>query len=878
MRPLSWLLLGLAQAFLTVRATLIVPFRPFKERREAWVKTGCSAGLSAPSLSCASFKYTKNRDRNGNGLSNGEVGRLVFKGSFCSKCAFLTKLASRTEATALHCSAQRHKSGYISEAERSCALRASPSSETAFQQNPAEKFVNEDAKGSSPEAHSAGASADSLLPPRGFRDFPPSIFSAHKYVFSKWHQVASEFGFREYKAPSVERSSLYSHFSPSGSNNAPSALIGKPYEIPSSPPAIIPPHIYRLHVSGPDPLCLRPEITPSLARMLQREQQQQPSGIARRWYSIERVWRHERPGCGRRREHFQWNLDIILPLFPETNPSGGIPSEAARQGDWSQKAKRNRAQFCPPATAELIAAAVRLFQNVGLSSRDVRIRIGSRALLSDLLKTDKDLRAAEVGTSVSESSINTRTITHDGCPFEHKLITAMQVLDRASRQSQEETQKALAERLNISLDKSRRVLHRVLSFDVNSDAMAFELSEELRELERRRSADCRNGDISSQNHLEEQSFADSGKSQSSQELPDSVRELRYVLHLLKEGYGIGDWIDMDLLIVRGLHYYAGIVFEAFDTEAAFRAILGGGCYGGTRANSPEVVKTDTGPHISKNKVEMSTANQSSNAQAFHTREGMRPAVTGVGLGMGDCVLMELLQRKGLLPHAGSAVDVLVILHDKSAAERSRRRHGGALTGKAPANQESTTDGENEHSVADACDIQSAAQMLHSVADTYDPRSAPAQMLCCRLRELGLRVELLLPPQRSTRAIMKHARSVGAKTIVFVATSGGQLPLFGLKWVVPGGTDDVQPSISTSSGGQKGSDAYVPLRSNDEETSMQLSKQQRQPLQANQPQPVYMGTSNLKRAENLYTLPSVVEMLKVRLRHYCTEGNKQHDPR
>lgn len=846
------------------------------------MKTERSALLPAPSLPCTSFKYRENRDRNGNGLSKGEVGRLVFKGPFCSEYAFLTKLASRTEATALHCSAQRHKSGYtISEAERSRALRALPSSKTAFQQNPAEKSVNEDAKGNSPEAHSAGAYADSLLPPRGFRDFPPSIFSAHKYVFSKWHQVASEFGFREYKAPSVERSSLYSHFSPSGSNNAPSSLPGKPYETPSSPLATIPPHIYCLHVSGPDPLCLRPEITPSLARMLQREQQQQPSGIARRWYSIERVWRHERPGCGRRREHFQWNLDIVLPFLPEANPSSGIPSEAAGQGDWSQKAKRNRAQFCSLATAELIAAAVRLFQNVGLSSRDVRIRIGSRALLSDLLWTDKDLRGAEVGTSASESSISTGTTTHDGCPFEHKLITAMQVLDRAGRQSQEETQKALAERLNISLDKSRRVLQRILSFDVNSDAMAFELSEKLRELERRRFEDCRNGDMSTQNHLEEQRFADSGKSHSSQELPDSVRELRYVLHLLKEGYGTGDWIDMDLLIVRGLHYYTGIVFEAFDTEAAFRAILGGGCYGGPDAYSAEVV--NTGPHISKNKVEMLTANPSLNTQAFHTRGRMRPAVTGVGLGMGDCVLMELLQRKGLLPHTGSSVDVLVTLHEKTTAERSRRSHGGALTGKAPAIQNSTIDGEDEHSIADACGTQSAAHMLPSVAGTYDPRSASAQMLCCRLRELGLRVELLLPPQRSTRAIMKHARSLGAKAIAFVATSGGQLPLFGLKWVAPGGTDDVHPSISTSSGGQKGSDVYVPLHSNNEETSMQLSKQQRetvqanrQPVQASQAQPDYMGTRNLKRAENLYTLPSVVEMLKVRLRHYCTEGNKQHN--
>jgi histidyl-tRNA synthetase len=103
-------------------------------------------------------------------------------------------------------------------------------------------------------------------------------------------------------------------------------------------------------------------------------------------------------------------------------------------------------------------------------------------------------------------------------------------------------------------------------------------------------------------------------------------ELRQLLRLLEEGYGIGaDWVGFDFSVVRGLAYYTGVVFEGFDRAGKLRAICGGGRYD----------------------------------KLFEAMGGQR-AIPAVGFGFGDAVVTELLADKGLLPDlSGGAAEVVV---------------------------------------------------------------------------------------------------------------------------------------------------------------------------------------------------------------------------
>ena len=100
-------------------------------------------------------------------------------------------------------------------------------------------------------------------------------------------------------------------------------------------------------------LALRPELTPSLARMVMARQGSLTFPL--RWFSIPQCWRYERMTRGRRREHYQWNMDCW-----------GVPGVAAE--------------------AELIAAVFALLDRLGLARGDVRMRVSSRKVLEGLLR------------------------------------------------------------------------------------------------------------------------------------------------------------------------------------------------------------------------------------------------------------------------------------------------------------------------------------------------------------------------------------------------------------------------------------------------------------------------------------------------------------
>ena len=121
----------------------------------------------------------------------------------------------------------------------------------------------------------------------GFRDFPPEELGAIKHIFDAWRTVSNRYGFTEYGGPPLELLDLY---------------------VEKSGPEIVN-QLYNFADKGQREVSLRPEMTPSLARILAGRHRAMPKPI--RWFSIPQLFRYERQQKGRLREHFQWNVDIV---------------------------------------------------------------------------------------------------------------------------------------------------------------------------------------------------------------------------------------------------------------------------------------------------------------------------------------------------------------------------------------------------------------------------------------------------------------------------------------------------------------------------------------------------------------------------------------
>jgi len=346
-------------------------------------------------------------------------------------------------------------------------------------------------------------SKKTLQAPRGTRDFYPEDFRLREWLFGHFRAVARRFAFEEVDAPVVEHAELFMR-------KAGEEIIDQLYH-------------FELHGRH---LALRPEMTPSVARMV----------IARagglrlplRWFTVTQNWRYERMTRGRKREHYQWNLDIY-----------GEPGVTAE--------------------AELIAAVFQLLDAVGLARGDVKIRINSRALLEEALRGGVLRERPEA--------------------FEPLCI----VIDKLDK---------------IGPDK---VIEMLVDPEggVGLDGKG---AEQVVEMLKARS-------------LEEAAAHAPADS-------TALSELRRLFELL-DAYGVADRVVFDASVVRGLAYYTGVVFEAFDAGGTLRAICGGGRYDG-------LIETLGGPSI--------------------------PAV---GLGFGDVVILELLADKGLLPELRRVLDDVV---------------------------------------------------------------------------------------------------------------------------------------------------------------------------------------------------------------------------
>ena len=120
-----------------------------------------------------------------------------------------------------------------------------------------------------------------LAPPRGTRDVYPEDMRVRNWLFGKWRSTAKAFGFEEYDAPVLENEALY---------------VRKAGEEVTQ-------QLYNFEDKGGRRVALRPEMTPSLARMVMARKPTPPL----KWFSIPQCWRYERTTRGRRREHYQSN-------------------------------------------------------------------------------------------------------------------------------------------------------------------------------------------------------------------------------------------------------------------------------------------------------------------------------------------------------------------------------------------------------------------------------------------------------------------------------------------------------------------------------------------------------------------------------------------
>ena len=165
---------------------------------------------------------------------------------------------------------------------------------------------------------------------RGTRDFYPEDMRVRNWLFDNFQSAARSHGFEEYDAPMLEHEELYTR--------------KQGEEITQQ--------LYGFEDKGGRRVSLRPEMTPSLARMVMARAGALPTPI--KWFSIPQCWRYERTQRGRGREHYQWNVDV-----------------------WGAEGIE--------ADAELISVLATFFHSVGLGPEDLVIRVSSRKVLEEVL-------------------------------------------------------------------------------------------------------------------------------------------------------------------------------------------------------------------------------------------------------------------------------------------------------------------------------------------------------------------------------------------------------------------------------------------------------------------------------------------------------------
>jgi len=362
----------------------------------------------------------------------------------------------------------------------------------------------------------------------GFREFYPEERAVLGHMFEVWRRTCRRYGFREWESPVLEPLELFTE--KSGEE--------------------IVRQLFNFEDKGGRQVSLRPEMTPSLARMVGAK----ANGMAKpiRWFAIGENYRYEKPQKGRLRAFYQLNADLL--------------GEAG-----------------PAADAELIALCADCLLGFGLVAADFKIRISDRTLWFKYLESK-------------------------GVP-EASAAAVLGVVDKLERGSPADLLQAMSKALADTKVDAEKLL---------ADVRQFAAIRTISDLEKIAGAD-----VAMQARLAEW-----------QQLLSTIASL-----------GFAECVTIDLTIVRGLAYYTGFVFEAFETGGDARALAGGGRY-------DTLVKKLGGPEL--------------------------PAV---GFGMGDVTLRDLLAVKKLIPAYADGPDfyVMVLGNDvrpTALEDVAKLRHAG----------------------------------------------------------------------------------------------------------------------------------------------------------------------------------------------------------
>ena len=355
----------------------------------------------------------------------------------------------------------------------------------------------------------------------GFRSFYPEQCSVRNYIFERWRKAAEHFHFLEYDAPTLEPLELYKEKS------------GE--EIVSQ--------LFNFTDKGDRAVALRPEITPSLARLAGAKANSLKRPV--KWFSIGEQFRYERPQKGRLRSFYQLNVDIL-----------GEPGIGA--------------------DAELVACLVHSLQGFGLAQSDFKVRLSDRHLWVLFLEL--------CGVINSDQA------------------SVLSIMDRMHRMDSVQLKDALKPYFKEGTDHFIDQLNQLL---------ALEDIEGMRQYFNSLSLSDGIGD----------------------RIHSRLEEWAALINLL-QSMGVADYIQIDFSIVRGLAYYTGFVFEAFEASGEGRALAGGGRY--------------------DDLIERLTGN----------------AMEAVGFAMGDVTLLDLLESKALIPDLSPKPDLMLFFTDESARSKA----------------------------------------------------------------------------------------------------------------------------------------------------------------------------------------------------------------
>ena len=355
----------------------------------------------------------------------------------------------------------------------------------------------------------------------GFRDFPPEACARRNHLFRVFRNVARAFDFREFDAPILEPLDLY---------------------IEKSGPEIAA-QLFHFEDKGERSVALRPELTPTLARMVAAQANALPKPI--KWYNIGEHFRYERPQKGRGRSFYQFNADLL--------------GEASIGAD-----------------AELIALLGAIMQTLGLGEKEFAIRLSDRQTW--ILFLD------DIGIDLKQRP------------------SVLDAIDKSGRRKPEQT----IESLNLAVPgKGEQIFQKIEEIKQIND-----LDTLLVKLD---------------------SFGIEGQARA-KDWQNLMSELT--------AHQVNPFVKIDLSIVRGLAYYTGFVYEAFEASGEGRALAGGGRY-------DHLIKKLSG------NVDL-------------------PAT---GFAIGDMTLSDCLEKNGLLPTYIMAPDIFVI------SGQDQRNSGIFLTAK-----------------------------------------------------------------------------------------------------------------------------------------------------------------------------------------------------